>query len=179
MKKAFLLIACLIASGLFLYLAGCISAVTAKDSVDDAAQKSSFNFVFKYGVTAGNELDTFHGTFTKDMVMDPAITIELVLSAEEMDSVYQKMAEIDFFNYPDEFSVDVPEGAIKTEVAPYSTYSFRVTYGGKTKELLWHDKITNSDEKADKLKELINLIRNIVESKEEYKNLPEPGSGYL
>ena len=113
------------------------------------------------------------------MVMDPAITIGLVLSAEEMDSVYQKMTEIDFFNYPDKFSVDVPEGEIKGEVTPYSTYFFRITYGGKTKELLWHDKITNSDERADKLKELINLIRNIVESREEYKNLPEAGSGYL
>ena len=64
-------------------------------------------------------------------------------------------------------------------MTPYSTYFFRVTYGTKSKELLWHDKITNSDEKADKLKELITLIRNIIESKEEYKILPEPRSGYL
>ncbi len=140
---------------------------------------SGIDLIFKYGITARNTLDTFQGTFTKDMIMDPAITIELALSEEEMDSIYQKMVEIDFFNYPDKFSVDVPEGEIKTEVAPYSTYFFRVEYDGKTKELLWHDKITNSDEKADKLKELISLIRNIIESKEEYKALPEPSGGYL
>ena len=175
MKKVLLLIL----ASLCLVVSGCVSIATAQETGSDTPEKPGFNFIFKYGVTGRNTLDTFHGTFTKDMVMDPAITIGLVLSAEEMDSVYQKMTEIDFFNYPDKFSVDVPEGEIKGEVTPYSTYFFRVTYGGKTKELLWHDKITNSDERADKLKELINLIRNIVESKEEYKNLPEAGSGYL
>ena len=179
MKKTFLLIACLISSSLFFGLTGCDNIPTAKGAADDTLQKSDFNFIFKYGVTGRNTLDTFQGTFTKDMVMDAAITIKLTLSGVEMDSIYQKMSEIDFFNSPDKFSVDVPEGEIKTEVTPYSTYFFRVTYGAKTKELLWHDKLTNSDEKADKLKELINLIRSIIESKEEYKQLPEAKSGYL
>ena len=151
----------------------------AGNSDTPSTVESNFNFIFKYGVTGRNTLDTLKSTFTKDMVMDPAITVKLSLSGEEMDSIYQKMVEIDFFNYPDKFSVSVPPGELKTEVTPYSTYFFRVTYGTKSKELLWHDKITNSDEKADKLKELITLIRNIIESKEEYKKLPEPRSGYL
>ena len=113
------------------------------------------------------------------MVMDPAVTIEVTLTAEEMDSIYNEMVEIDFFNYPDKFSVIVPPGQAETRVTPYSTYFFKVTYQGKTKELLWHEKMTNSDEKADKLRELIKFIRGIIESKEEYKKLPEPKSGYL
>lgn len=141
--------------------------------------QSDFNFIFKYGVTGITALDTYQGTFTKDMVLDPAITIELTLSQPEMDSVYQKMVEIDFWKYPDEFSVSVPEGERKAEVTPYSTYFFQVTYAGKTKELLWHDKIMNPDAKADKLKGLINLIINIIESKEEYKKLPAQHGGYI
>jgi hypothetical protein len=141
--------------------------------------QSNFNFIFKYGVTGRTTLDTYQGTYTKDMVMDPDITIELTLSQEEMDSIYQKMVEIDFFKYPDEFSVSVPEGERKAEVTPYSTYFFQVTYGEKTKELLWHDKIMNPDEKADKLKGLINIIINIIESKEEYKALPKANGGYI
>ena len=179
MKKTLLLIACLITSSLLLSSTGCGNVAAVKGAADDTLQKSDFNFIFKYGVTGRNTLDTLQGTFTKDMVMDAAITIKLTLSGEEMDSIYQKMVEIDFFSYPDKFSVDVPEGELKTEVSPYATYFFRVTYGAKTKELLWHDKLTNSDEKADKLKELINFIRNIIESREEYKNLPEARSGYL
>jgi hypothetical protein len=171
MKKALIIIL----FSLCLLVTGCGGADTAQG----VPQESGFDFVFKYGVTARNTLDTFHGTFTKDMVMDTAITIDLILTAEEMDSIYEKMVEIDFFSYPDKFSVDVPEGEQKTEVTPYSTYYFKVEYDSKSKELLWHDKIVNSDEKADKLKELINLIRNIIESREEYQDLPEPSGGYL
>ena len=57
-------------------------------------------------------------------------------------------------------------------VTPYSSYYFKVEYNSQIKELWWEDKITNKDEKADRLRELIKLIRDIVESKEEYKKLP-------
>jgi hypothetical protein len=155
-----------------LIMAGCGGA-------GDNTQEAGFNFIFKYGVTGRNTLDTFQGTFTKDMVTDPAITIDFTLTAEEMDSINQKMVEIDFFSYPDIFSVTVPEGETKTEVSPYATYYFKVEYDGKTKELLWNDKYVNSDAQADKLKELIYLIRDIIEMKPEYMVLPEPSSGYL
>ena len=168
MKKAILIIL----SSIVLILAGCGGG-------GDNTPKEGFNFIFKYGVTARNTLDTFEGTFTKDMVTDPAITIHLTLTAEEMDSIYQKMVEIDFFNYPDQFSVTVPEGETKTQVLPYASYYFKVAYDGNIKELLWDDKYTNSDAQADKLKELIFLIRDIIELKPEYQVLPEPTSGYL
>ena len=35
---------------------------------------SSFNLDFKYGVGSRNELNTFTGKYTKDMVADPSIT---------------------------------------------------------------------------------------------------------
>jgi hypothetical protein len=178
-KKILLLIVCLISSSLFLYLTGCDNTNPAKGSAENTPQESEFNFIFKYGFSGRNTLDTFKGTYTKDMGLDAPITIELQLSQEEMNSIYQKMTEIDFFNYPDKFSVTVPIGVPETRVMPYSTYFFKVTYHGRTKELLWHEKVTNSEERADKLRESIKLIRDIIESKEEYKKLPEAKSGYL
>ena len=139
----------------------------------------NFNLIFRYGVMSKNILDTFQGTFSKDMVRDPSITIDLSLSQEEMDSIYQKMVEIDFFNYPDEFKVPVPPDGLVQIVTPYSSYYFRVKYGSEIKELRWKDEIKNENIKADKLRELIKLIRDIIESKEEYQKLPEPTSGYL
>ena len=53
----------------------------------------------------------------------------------------------------------------------------RVSY--RVKELRWEDEVVKEDEKADKLRGLIKLIRDIIESKEEYKELPEPRSAYL
>ena len=127
----------------------------------------------------GNKLDTIEGTFTKDMIPDQDITIDLRLTLEEMDQILSKMEEIDFFSYPDVFRIEVPAGRSMGMVTPYESYSFEVTYGSIKKELLWNDEIIYQDEKADQLRELINLIRSIVESKEEYKSLPESKGGYM
>lgn len=139
---------------------------------------ADFNLVFKYGVGSRNELNTFEQTFTKDMIIDPPITIALSLTKNELDKIYQKMTEINFFDYPDTFSVflDSEEGGF---FIPYPTYYFRVEYNSNIKELLWHDNILTEDEKATKLRELFKFIRNIIESKEEYKELPPAQGGYL
>ncbi len=52
--------------------------------------ESNFNLIFKYGVGAKNILDTFEATYTKDMVMDPPITVALPLSEEEMGQIYSE-----------------------------------------------------------------------------------------
>jgi len=140
---------------------------------------TNFNFEFRYGVTSRNKLDTFHGTYTKDMILAPSITINLRLNEHEFAQILTKMQEIDFFNYPDVFKVEIPPGDLTTVVTPYSKYYFKVQYGSIIKELLWEDEIRNENEKAYKLRELIKLIRSIIESKEEYKELPEPRGGYL
>jgi hypothetical protein len=169
MDKKWFLVAGLALIVAFIGLAGCAAP---------PAETSSFNLIFKYGVTARNELNTFEGTYTKDMVMDPSITINLSLTEAELDRIYQKMLEIDFFDYPDEFSVPVEEGGLVTIRTPYSSYYFKVEYDSTVKELRWEDEIMNPNDKANELRELIQLIRDIVESKEEYKELPKPTSGY-
>ncbi len=152
--------------------------VTAGCSNHPSGQ-SNFNLIFKYGVGARNELNTFKGKYTKDMIADPLITVPLKLSEEELDRIYQKMIDIDFFAYPDEFSVSVPPRELVGMVTPYSSYYFKVEYDSKLKELRWEDSIISEDEKAGKLRDLIKLIGDIIESKEEYKKLPTPTSGYL
>ena len=141
--------------------------------------ESNLNLIFKYGVGARNELDTFQGTYTKDMILDPSITVNLSLSNDEVDGIYQKMIEIGFFDYPEEFSVYVPPGESIGMVTPHSSYYFKVEYDSKVKELWWNDEIVNRDEKAERLRELIRLIIDIIESKEEYKKLPSPRGGYM
>ena len=140
---------------------------------------SNFNLIFKYGVGAKNELNTFNRTYTKDMVMDPSITVNLSLSKEELGRIYQKMVEIDFFDYPDEYKATVFPWQSKGLKLPYSSYYFRVEYDSKTKELSWKDNILNKDKRAEKLRELIKFIRDIIESKEEYKQLPPARGGYI
>lgn len=170
MKKALSVIAVLFLVAILLGTIGCDKQTSGK---------AGFNLVFKYGVTAKNELDTFKETYTKDMVADPSITIKLPLSEEEMNRIYQKMVEIDFFSYPETFRVTVPAGELTSMVTPFSSYYFTVENNSQIKKLSWADDVTNPDEKASKLRELIKLIKSIIESREEYKRLPEPKSGYL
>jgi hypothetical protein len=177
MKKCLFIVAGLALLVSFFGAIGCDDQTSEED--EQTSEESDFNLVFKYGVTAGNELNTFEGTYTKDMVMDPPITVELSLSEEEKQIIYQKMVEIDFFSYPDEFSVSVPPDEPISIVTPYASYYFKVEYNSEIKELSWKDEIVKEDEKADKLRGLIKFIRDIVESKEEYQELPEPTSGYL
>jgi hypothetical protein len=168
-------------TGLALVLAlfsvsGCENQAPADNTA--SPEQSDFNLIFKYGVTARNELNTFNGTYTKDLILDPPVTTELRLSEEEMDRIYQKMVEIDFFNYPDEFSVTPTPGERGFIIEPYERYYFKVECDSKVKELRWKDILKNSDEKAAKLRELISLIKGIIESREEYKKLPAPSGGY-
>lgn len=168
MRRKWSIVASLTLTVAFVGMVGC-GAGTSPD----------FNLIFKYGVGAKNELNTFKGTYTRDMILDPSITVKLSLSEEELDSIYQKMVEIDFFEYPDRFSVPIPPDGMVIMVTPYSSYYFKVKYDFKIKELWWEDEIKNENIEADKLRELIKLIRDIIESKEEYKQLPPPRGGYL
>ena len=145
------------------------------------SRPSDFNLIFKYGYGSinKNELNTFDGTYTKDMVVDPSVTINFSLSDEDMDRIYQKMVEIDFFCYPDEFAIPLPEEGIVSMGTPYQGYYFMVECDNKVKVLRWEDKITNKNEDADRLRKVISLIRSIIQSKDEYWELPSPRGGYL
>jgi len=176
MRKSWSIMIVLVLMAALLGTAGCTAP---PPSPAPPPNPTNFNLIFKYGVGAKNELNTFEGTYAKDMIMDPPITVNLSLSKEELDRIYQKMIEINFFDYPDQFSVSVSPGESVGMLTPYHSYYFRVEYDSTVKELSWEDEIVNEDKKAEKLRELINLIRDIIESKEEYKQLPPPKGGYI
>ncbi|MBC2579142.1 hypothetical protein [Clostridium sp. DJ247] len=54
-------------------LASCNSTSTKNQL--PASKPKDFNFVFNYGVNAKNQLDTTKGQYTKDMVVEPSITM--------------------------------------------------------------------------------------------------------
>jgi hypothetical protein len=170
LKKSILISAFFIIVLLISIITGCNTS-TSEDR--------DFNLIFRYGVHAGNELNTFKDEFTKDMILDPSIKIKMTLTEEELESIYNKMKEIDFFSYPDVFTIPIPPDGNISVVTPYLTYYFKVEFEGGSKELYWEDEIRNKNEDADRLRELTRFIEKIVESKEEYKKLPEPTSAYL
>jgi hypothetical protein len=144
---------------------------------DSSTASNTMNIIFSYGVNSKNILNTYECTYTKDMVIDPSITISLQLSESELDSIYEKMTQIDFFSYPDTFKIEVKDD-FTGWITPYSTYKFHIEVNSIQKRLYWEDEITNQNYEADKLREIIFLIIEIIESKKEYQDLPPPRGGY-
>ena len=102
-------------------------------------------------------MNIFDGTYTKDMVMDPPVTVNPVLSEDELDIILQKMVQMDFIGYPDNFSVEVASVEIAWQRTPYTGYYFMVEYSSRVKEPWWDDKIISQSQETDRLRELVDL----------------------
>ena len=138
------------------------------------SRPSDYNILFKYGYSKAmiNKLNTFNGTYTKDLGTDPPITVEFRLTDEDIERIYQKMVEIDFFCYPEKFVIPIPDGEIVRVDSNYLQYYFRVECNNKVKIVQWSDHIVYKNEDAEKLRWLTGLIIDLIESKDEYWDLP-------
>ena len=162
------------------------SCAGGKDVIEDS---SDFNFILSYGTYGKNEMDTFSGIYTKDLVEGTAKT-SLNLTDEEMKIILDELLRIDFFHYPTKFKS-------YRESTPYSKYIMYVEYGGEKKKVEWTsdnipyeipDMIREGAKPTfienDDTRQIIDLVRleqmieEFIASKEEYKELPTPASFY-
>jgi hypothetical protein len=142
-----------------------------------ALQDRRFNVIFKFGIGAGNELNTFNDTFTKDLILDGTAATRLVLLQSDFDSIESRLQNIDIFSYPDTFVAQHTDTI--TFITPYPTYLLRLTLDSRTKVVFWEDSMISSDTRTKKLRVTFQFIRELVESKPEYKQLPPARGGYL
>ena len=160
--------------GLIIILSSTFFACTPKLTEHPSLPEQNFAFRFEFGACYTDILDTFNGTFTKDLIFDPAITIPFQLSNEQMISVYQEMIEIDFFDYPDVFSIP-NRTAFQT---PAERYHIVVRNGNISKTLDWTDEVIEPvTSEADNLRNLFQIIMEMISASPEYKKLPEPKGG--
>jgi hypothetical protein len=150
---------------------GCNSTST-KNQLPESKPKD-FNFVFSYGVGSKNQLDTIKGQYTKDMITEPSVSTNLKLSDEDMNTIYSEIRKINILDYPDNFKPK--NNAIQT---PYYTYTFKIIANGMEKNISWADENVSESKEAVQLRKLFKKIQEIIESKEEYKKLPEGKGGY-
>ena len=131
--------------------------------------------MFAYGVGAENVLDTGAGTFTKDLIADPPVTVPLRLSDDEIARIERRLEAIRFRTYPEVYETAGDGGRAE----PHLTYRWEVTTADGVQVVRWEDAVFNDDPRAADLRSLASLIRHFVERKPEYKALPEPSGGYL
>jgi hypothetical protein len=158
----------------------CLLNIAEAHSQQAPVKPADFNFVLRYGSAAQLILDTSKGTFTRDADLPSvAMTIDLKLTADQMNEVFRGLARIDFWNdtkYPKSFSYPPPTpGTGGASVVPCGLYVFSVTVNGQVKDLSWEDCwISRSPTyaPADELREVFRTIHRFIQSKPEYKALP-------
>ncbi len=148
----------------------------------------NFAFIFDWTTCGAYTLTTFDSKLTLMRNMSPpAITIDLVLSKQELGKIYQKMVDIDLFSYPQEFSIQLPPDVARI-YGISARYRFDVRNGSQSKVVSWNDQFVEptdrpwrdedsepSKTQAAKLRELIELIKQLVENHPEFKKLPDSG----
>ena len=131
---------------------------------------ANFNLVFKYGVGAKNELNTFNHTYTKDMVADESVTTDLKLTDKELKNIYQKIMSLRLLDK------NITKNSGNTGQTPCSMYYLKIKSDLGQNELSWNNCY---GEVNDRLQKFTNYLIQIIESKDEYKALPTPKAAYL
>jgi hypothetical protein len=146
----------------------------ANNAPEYDSSENVINIVFKYGVGAKNELNTFEGTYTKDLIADGTKTTRLILSSEELRQIQQKMVDIGFFSYPESFP---PNPGYRRY--PREDYYIKVQNGSTVKEVSWNTDSLIDSSVQDNLGQLVTYLGNIIVQKPEYKMLPPAKGAYL
>ena len=97
------------------------------------------------------------------------------LSDEQMQTIFDKMIEINFFGYPDVFAIPVPPDGSFIMQAPAPSYAILVRNGERRKSVEWVDDIVSpSDQPAVHLRGLIQVIERMIEEHPAYQDIPVP-----
>ena len=106
--------------------------------------------------------------------MEPPITILMQLSDEQMRMIYEKMVAINITGYPEVFEVSKPLiGEVVMLSSPYN-YDLTVENGESKTSIRWTDDIVQpTTSKADRLRELFQLIIHMVHEHPGYQQLPD------
>jgi hypothetical protein len=157
-----------------------IGCGTSSDSYLNTHQ--DFHFILRYGVEAKNEINTINQTYTKDMIVDSALTIRMTLSSIELDSIWKELTRIDIFSYPDIYQplrFENDPGNVGEDYLPYKSFYLYITAGDHKKEIHWGDANRSTMLKAIALRNAFEMIILMIESKDEVKKLPAPKGAYL
>lgn len=148
-----------------------------KDNDTQTENMSNFNFSLNFNTYGRDQIDTYNGTFTKDLVLDGTNTIDFKLPDDIKKEVFSLMTEIDIMSFPEMLKVD------GMAVTPSCDYKLTVTMNGKTKTIVWNEGFHPSmdvelpKENMDFLR-LVKLISDYIYGTDAYKNMPKSNGGY-
>lgn len=168
-----------------LFLSACSQAEEPNEpepaQVDPAASMpenmpDDFDFSVQFGVGKNNEINTFGGTVTKDLIADGTATTEVTLTEEEMKAVYEKMKEINIVETK-EFTPEPVNGTM-CNIELHEDDEWEIIIDGETITHSVSGAYCDPTEDAEQLIGLRDDVFSIIRGKEAYKELPDAKGGY-
>jgi hypothetical protein len=133
-----------------------------------------FDFRFRYGVCSTDQLDTFTGWFTRELPDGTSAMAQLTLNASQTRHLFEKVTQIDFFNYPSIFRGDqtrllsITKGRLSV-----IKYEMDVRSGGRMHSVQWDDDQTATGPQADGLRRLFSWAVTFIINAAEVTRLPQ------
>jgi hypothetical protein len=146
---------------------------------------ADFGFVAAYGVRAKNVIDTFAGTYIKDLgSREDPVTTGLRLAPEELETLYRDIVEMQtsrmlFTIAPLAIDPDPQRTGTTMMVTPYISYRLEWRIGDfRYNPVVWDDTSWSTDPKAVALRDWFKKLQQMIEAKPEWKALPPMQGGY-
>jgi hypothetical protein len=122
----------------------------------------TFNFTFGFSQEPTN-FDEKKNILTV-LGVDTSMKINLSITSEEKQKIFDKLQEINFTSYPDKYRYHYPDTEETFVGTPCNRFYLTITTNGKTKTVEWNDCIQSKikDEKHEALMQLRRLIEKII-----------------
>lgn len=172
------LILCLVMLGILL---SAIYFVRQKNQSGDPntlyGKFDDFNFRLNFNTLGKEQIDTYRGTLTKDLVMDGTKTVKFKIPNDVKKEIYKLMIDINILSFPDTLKVD------GMAVTPSCDYKLTATINGRVKTIVWKEgfypsMIDNLPKDNVNFLKLVKYISDYIYGTEEYKNMPQAKGGY-
>ncbi|TVL98830.1 MAG: hypothetical protein CV087_20370 [Candidatus Brocadia sp. WS118] len=148
------------------------------EEVSESGAPFDFSFVYSFGISGKNVLDSAQNHFLADMVCDPPIGITINLSDTEKQAIWQSVLQNDFFSFGN-FTQNCDESGQCLSISPEEFTTLSVTGNGKTHTIQHRGSyLYNDNENYLKFEEITEIINNILRSRDNFENLPSPRCAY-
>jgi hypothetical protein len=97
----------------------------------------------------------------------------MILSAEELGQIKQRITDLGFFAYPETFPINT-----NSILTPQTDYYIKVQNGSTIKEVSWSENSLIEGVIQENLNQLAAYFASLIEQKPEYKALPTANSAY-
>ena len=145
------------------------SIIDTSDKIINCKRPNIFDFVFKYKIQEDyDSLNTFTNRYSKKYA-DIDTSVSFHLTDNQLDSIYIKIKEIHFLNYPSNYkSKEMFIGF------PHFSYYLKVSIDKYENELSISMDIMSKDNNTKNLLDLFSLIKRMIETSPDYQKIRKP-----